>query len=86
MVKDAGKEHNRTQEQKTDTLSLENGNEGHEEEITIQQDVASFDEIILWDHEHLVEGDDAFVKGLGEWIGFAGAVSLHFVGRRLIAS
>ncbi|KAL9635370.1 MAG: hypothetical protein Q9164_003499 [Protoblastenia rupestris] len=86
VVKDAGKEHNRTQGQNTDTLGLENGNEGDEEEITILQDAASFDETILWDHEHLVEGDDAFVKGLGEWIGFAEAVSLLFVGRKLIAS
>ena len=38
--------------------------------------MASFDKIVLWGHESLVEGHDPFVKGVEEWIGFAEAVSL----------
>lgn len=49
--------------------------EDEEEETAILQEVGSFDEVVLWGHESLVDGDDAFVKGLGEWIGFAEAVS-----------
>ena len=46
------------------------------DEVRTLQEVASFDDIVLWGHESLVEGDDAFMKGLGEWIGFAEAVRL----------
>ena len=51
--------------------------EGEGEELL---EVASFDKIVLWGHESLVEGDDAFVKGVEEWIGFAEAVSFAFWG------
>ena len=46
------------------------------EEIKELEEVASFDKIVLWGHESLVEGDDSFVKGVEEWVGFAEAVSL----------
>ena len=46
--------------------------EGEGEEM---EEVASFDKLVLWGHESLVEGDDVFVKGVEEWIGFAEAVS-----------
>lgn len=45
------------------------------EEVQALEEVASFDKIVLWGHESLVEGDDAFGKGVEEWIGFAEAVS-----------
>ncbi len=45
------------------------------EEVQALGEVASFDSIVLWGHESLVEGDDPFVKGVEEWIGFAEAVS-----------
>ena len=48
------------------------------EEVKILQEIGSFDEVVLWGHESMVEGDDAFVKGLGEWIGFAEAVWTPF--------
>ncbi|KAK0512036.1 hypothetical protein JMJ35_005164 [Cladonia borealis] len=38
------------------------------------EEVASFDRVVLWGHESLVEGDDMFVKGVEEWIGFAEAM------------
>ena len=48
---------------------------GEEGEVQKLEEVASFDEIVLWGHESLVEGDDPFLKGVEEWIGFAEAVS-----------
>ena len=38
-------------------------------------EVGSFEKVVIWNHESTVDGDDAFVKGLSEWIGFAEAVS-----------
>lgn len=36
---------------------------------------ATFEEIMVWDHEAVPEGADVYVKGIEEWIGFAEAVS-----------
>lgn len=55
----------------------ENGEEF--EKAQALEEVASFDKLVLWGHESLVEGDDPFVKGVEEWIGFADAVSPAFV-------
>ena len=51
--------------------------EGEEEreEVTVLNEVGSFQNLFVWNHESMVDGDDAFVKGLNEWIGFAEAVS-----------
>ena len=45
-----------------------------EEECRVLKEVGSFDRVMIWDHEKVVEGDDPFVKGLSEWIRFAEAV------------
>ena len=56
--------------------------EGEEiEEVQVLEEVASFDKVVLWGHETLVEGDDPFVKGVEEWIGFAEAVSYAYMFR-----
>lgn len=39
------------------------------------EEVAKFEEVIIWDHEAIPSGDDAFVKGMEEWIRFAEVVS-----------
>lgn len=44
------------------------------EEIKVLQEMGRFDKVVLWGHGALVEDDDAFVKGLNEWVGFADAV------------
>lgn len=51
--------------------------EEEEEEITVLKEVGSFEKVIIWNHESMVDRDDAFMKGLNEWIGFAEAVSHH---------
>ena len=45
-----------------------------EGEISMLQELGSFDQIVLWGHESTIEGEDPFVKGMEEWIGFAEAV------------
>ena len=57
---------------------LGEGEEEGEGEGEGLEEVASFDKLVLWGHESLVEGDDMFVKGVEEWIGFAEAVSFAF--------
>lgn len=39
------------------------------------KEVAEFEEMIVWDHEAIRSGEDAFVKGMEEWIRFAEVVS-----------
>ncbi|OQO09437.1 hypothetical protein B0A48_04836 [Cryoendolithus antarcticus] len=58
---------------------------GELEEVTAVQDVetkvmdrkASFEEVVVWGHDALPEGGDEFVKGLGEWMGFAEAIHTY---------
>lgn len=38
------------------------------------EQLASFDEVVVWGHEAVPASDDAYSKGLGEWISFAEAV------------
>lgn len=68
IVEDAGKS----------TMKIEGGCEGEEEaevmEVGVLKEVGNFDEVVLWDHEKLVEADDPYVKGLEEWIAFADQV------------
>ena len=75
IVKEAGKE--KTALQSHDKRDME-GEEGEEEqeEATMLKEVGSFEKIVVWNHESMVNGDNAFVKGVNEWIDFAEAVSL----------
>ena len=74
IVKEVGKE-------KAASRNIERGGiEGYDgdeelEETTVLNEVGSFKNILIWNHEDIFEGDNAFVKGLSEWIGFAEAVS-----------
>ena len=52
----------------------ENAELNGDDELKDLQAVGTFNEILLWDHEQTVPDDDAFVKGVGEWIHFAEAV------------
>ena len=80
MVKEAGKEKIAAQNTENGGVKGEEGEEGEEveEEITVLKEVGSFDKMLIWNHESMVDGDDTFVKGLSEWVGFAEAVSHMF--------
>lgn len=45
------------------------------EETREVEQLASFDEVMVWGHEATPASDDAYSKGLGEWVSFAEAVS-----------
>ena len=52
------------------------GQEEEDEEIPVLEELAAFEEVVVWDHEQVVEDDDGIVKAMGEWIRFAQAVSV----------
>ena len=55
-----------------------------EVEIKIMKEVASFDQMLIWGHENAPGGpgaeEDAYWKGVNEWIGWAAAVSCSSFG------
>ncbi len=55
----------------------EDGDESEEEgEVKILEELGGFEEIVVWGHESVGEpGEDVFVRGMEEWVGFSGAVS-----------
>ena len=77
VVKEAGREKTAFQINEKKGLEGEESEEREEEqeEVTILNELGSFDKMLIWNHESMVDGDDPFVKGLNEWIGFAEAVS-----------
>lgn len=43
-----------------------------EPEVKILEEQATFDEVMVWGHELVVDEDsDPYVRGVEEWIGFA---------------
>ena len=57
-----------------DRMAVEPEDDEEIEEIKVLQGTGKFDKVVLWGHGAVVEDDDAFVKGLNEWVGFAEAV------------
>lgn len=60
---------------------------GNEEQVRVLEEVASFEEVVVWGHERVVDRDDGFVRGIEEWIPFAEAVSFFcfcFLKKRLL--
>jgi len=62
----------------------EEEDEGEEEEEVVEtkvlEEVGTFDAVEVWGHEALVDEGDPYVRGVEEWIGFAGAI--HDVDRK----
>lgn len=54
-------------------------NEEADEEVKVLDEVATFDEVVVWGHEQIVDSNDGFVRGMAEWIPFAEAVSSAFL-------
>ncbi|KAK6434194.1 hypothetical protein LTR95_009623 [Oleoguttula sp. CCFEE 5521] len=46
-------------------------------ETKVMDRKAAFEEVMVWGHDALPEDGDEFVKGLGEWIGFAEAIHTY---------
>ncbi|KAL8769951.1 MAG: hypothetical protein Q9209_004198 [Squamulea sp. 1 TL-2023] len=58
-------------------LQDEDADEDDEEEVKVLEEVAGFKDFIVWGHEAVADGDDAYIKGVEEWIKFAEAVGAH---------
>jgi ribonuclease H2 subunit C len=49
--------------------------ETEDEDVGITEQVATFDEVVVWEHGGKVDVErDAYVRGLGEWVGWAGVM------------
>jgi ribonuclease H2 subunit C len=49
--------------------------EEDDEETKITEQVATFDEVVVWEHGARVDVErDAYVRGLGEWVEWAGVM------------
>ena len=46
-------------------------------------EIAAFDEVIVWGHENAAETNNVFVRGVDEWVTFAEAVSSHCSTRQI---
>lgn len=57
-----------------DEKEEEDDDEDEPEPIKVLEEVATFDEIMVWGHEHVPGEDDVFVRGVQEWIAFAEAM------------
>ena len=47
----------------------EDGEDEIEDAKTLEE-VAEFQEVVVWGHEDVPAGDDTFVRGIGEWLSF----------------
>lgn len=45
--------------------------EEEEREVKVMEEQSTFDEIMVWGHETMMDESDPYVRGLEEWIGFA---------------
>ncbi|EMC92005.1 hypothetical protein BAUCODRAFT_313103 [Baudoinia panamericana UAMH 10762] len=48
--------------------------EGGEGEVKLMESKGTFDEVMVWGHELVPDDEDAYVRGLREWMAFAEAV------------
>lgn len=49
-------------------------------EETISEEVATFDEVMVWDHGTMPdESSDTYLRGIEEWMSFAQTVCVSFV-------
>lgn len=45
------------------------------EEVKVAEQIGTFDEIIVWEHDGPVDQErDGYVRGLKEWVGWAGCM------------
>ena len=59
-------------------MSIEDNGEEEMQEVKVMEQQAEFNRIVVWGHEKVPElGEDEFVRGVEEWIGWAAAVSFE---------
>ncbi|KAL8728180.1 MAG: hypothetical protein Q9166_005574 [cf. Caloplaca sp. 2 TL-2023] len=88
VVKEGAKEnvpHRRSVERLRRSLEDDEDGDDEKEEVKVIEEVADFYHFIVWGQEAVVDGNDAFVKGVEEWIKFAEAVGPPFQNIRSVA-
>jgi len=57
-------------------IELEVEDEGRQEDVKITEEIATFEEIMVWGHDRSPDlQEDPYAKGIQEWMAFAEAVS-----------
>ena len=64
----------RAMEEDDDAMDVDAGTVDEGVEVKMLECQGTFDEVVVWGHEMLPDGEDVYVKGVEEWIGFAEAV------------
>ena len=75
MVRETEEEEQSAKNVEKEQRGDEDYDRDNERELTTLKAIGSFKEIMLWGHESTVPHDDAFSKGIGEWVNFAETVS-----------
>lgn len=57
-----------------DDIEIEEEEDEPPEPVRILQEVSTFDEVVVWGHDAVPDADNAFVRGVQDWIGFAEAL------------
>ena len=68
-------------------LERKGGEQGEDEEqeepeIKVMEEMAGFEEIIVWGHETVVDETDGYVRGVGEWLSWCDAIHSYDDGDR----
>lgn len=53
---------------------MDEDEDDEDEVVKVMEEVGEFDSFVVWGHENFVDGEDTFIRGVEEWIGFAEAV------------
>ena len=78
IAQNAGTEKKAVKSTQTPQSAEDQDDVDQEEEATgVLEEIGSFDEVIVWGHDSIAGNDDAFVKGMAEWISFSEAVRFH---------
>lgn len=52
----------------------EEDDEDENEDVKTLEEVAEFQEVVVWGHEDVPGDDDTFVRGIGEWLSFTHSI------------
>jgi ribonuclease H2 subunit C len=54
--------------------SMEIEEEEGKEDVKIMEEIGTFNEVLVWGHEAVADGEDIYIRSLEEWIGIAESV------------
>jgi ribonuclease H2 subunit C len=63
--------------------SIEIEEEEGKEDVKIMEEIGTFNEVLVWGHEAVTDGEDIYIRSLEEWIGIAESVSATICHKRV---